>query len=156
MRNAWKLSLFLLVAWFAFAQAAQNTSSKADDEAAVQKLMEEFTTAMDHADVAALDRIWSTDYVWVNIGGRVLTKQQRLDLDRTGKMKTESYAVDEQTIRMYGTTAIVIYRSTVKGQYSGKDVPPQRRVTSVLLKQDGRWQIVSQQSTEIYRPPAAQ
>jgi ketosteroid isomerase-like protein len=152
----WKPSLFLFMACLALGQATQNTTSKAADEAAVQKVMEEFTIAMDHADVAALDRLWSVDYVWVNIGGRVLTKQQRLDLDRTGKMKTESYAVDEQMIRMYGTTAIVIYRSTVKGQYSGKDVPPQRRVTTVLLKQDGHWQIVSQQSTEIYHPPVAQ
>jgi len=44
---------------------------------------------------------------------------------------------------------VVIYRSTVKGQLFGQAVSNQRRVTTVFVKRDGRWQAVSQQSTRI-------
>ena len=44
---------------------------------------------------------------------------------------------------------MVIYRSTVKGQLFGQAVSNQRRVTTVFVKRDGRWQAVSQQSTRI-------
>lgn len=55
---------------------------------------------------------------------------------------------DQEAVRIYGTTALVFYRSTVAG-----DVSSARRVTTVLVKRDGRWQAVSQQSSRI-RPAA--
>src|SRR5579864_2829621 len=145
------LSVFLLflTAWFGFGQATQKTNSPESEEQAVRQIMDQLAVALDHNDAEALDRLWAPDYIWVNPIGMMLTKAQRVELTRSGKMKVDSYTNDEENIRLYGTTAIDIYRSTVKGQYSGKDVLPRRRVTTVLLKRDGRWQVVSQQSTII-------
>lgn len=59
---------------------------------------------------------------------------------------------------MHGTAAIVSYRSTVAAQRSGKyptqKIAGQRWVTTVLVKENGRWRVISQQSTPIQPRPA--
>jgi len=96
-----------------------------------------------------LDRLWASDYSFTNPGGVVMTKAQRLASLRTGDLKLESYSRDEETIRTYGTAAVVTYRSTVIGHKTGVDIGSKRRVTTVLVKKNGRWQVVAQQSTRI-------
>lgn len=143
------VALLFLTAWFGFSQATQKTNTQENDEQAVRQIVDRLAVALDHNDAEELDRLWASDYIWVNPVGMMLTKAQRIELTRSGKMKVDSYTSDEENIRVYGTMAIDIYRSTVKGQYSGKDVLPRRRVTTVLFKRDGHWQVVSQQSTII-------
>jgi hypothetical protein len=53
-------------------------------------------------------------------------------------LKVESYTGDEESIRFYGNTAVVIYRSTPKGTVDGQPLTTnQRRVTTIMVKQDG-------------------
>jgi ketosteroid isomerase-like protein len=122
------------------------------DERLIRQLEDAIASATDRNDANALDTLWASDYVFVNPFGIVMTKAQRLELFRSGRMKLESYSRDQETIRVYGTTAVVIYRSTVRGQRGTQDISSQRRVTTVLLKRGGRWQAVSQQSTTITTP----
>ena len=119
------------------------------DEQAVRQIEDQVSAALDHNDADALDRLWAADYMFVNPFGIVMTKAQRLSLFRSGKLKLESYSRDQENIRIYGETAIVIYRSTVKGQRGSQDIGFQRRVTTVLMKRSGHWRVVSQQSTRI-------
>ena len=123
------------------------------DEDAVRKVEDEIAAALDRNDVDALDRLWPSDYSFVNPFGLVFTKAQRLASLRTGALKIQSYTRDQETIRIYGTTAIVTYRSTVNAQHTGPEISSQRRVTTVLLKRNGRWQAVAQQSTPIITQP---
>ena len=149
VRISLAVSLLFLTVWFGYGQASQKTNSQERDEQAIREVMDQLAVALNHNDAEALERLWAPDYIWVNPIGMMLTKAQRIELTRSGKMKVDSYTKDEENIRLYGTMAIDIYRSTVNGQYSGKDVLPRRRVTTVLLKRDDRWQVVSQQSTTI-------
>ena len=54
-------------------------------------------------------------------------------------------------MRVYGAAAVVIYRSSVVGTLAGTDITSRRRRTSFLVKRDGRWLVVAQQSTPIVR-----
>ena len=63
--------------------------------------------------------------------------------------KIETYKRDDEKIRVYGDTAVVTYRSTVQAQRNGQGISSQRRVITVLVKRDGYWQAVAQQSTTI-------
>jgi ketosteroid isomerase-like protein len=140
-----------------FAKGQTSTVVKGIDKdiAEVRQVEDAITSALDHNDANALDRLWGDDYVFVNPGGVILTKAQRLAVIRSGEQKLESYTRDEETIRIYGDTAVVIYRSTVKGEIKGQDVANRRRVTNVLVKRNGKWQVVSHQTTIIYVPPTA-
>lgn len=136
----------------ALGQSPNKTGRETKDERLVRQLEDAIASATDRNDVKALDGLWADDYIFVNPFGIVMTKAQRLDLLRTGHLKVESYSRDEETIRVYGNTAVVIYRSTVRGQRGSEDISSRRRVTTVLLKRGGRWQAVSQQSTTITVP----
>ena len=45
--------------------------------------------------------------------------------------------------------AVVVYRSTDKGTYKGKDVTGEYRWLDVFVKRDGKWQIAVDQGTQI-------
>ena len=131
----------------------QTTGSANPDEEAVRKIEDEFAAAYGRNDAETLDRLWASDYTFVNPAGQVLTKAQRLAMLRSGELKIESYNRDDESIRVYGDTAVVTYRSTVKAQRNGTDISSQRRVITVLVKREGRWQAVAQQSTGIKTDP---
>ena len=132
---------------------AQTTSSANPDEEAVRKVEDEFAAAYGRNDADTLDRLWAADYTFVNPAGQLLTKAQRLAMLRSGELKIEAYSRDDESIRIYGDTAVVTYRSTVKAQRNGTDISSQRRVITVLVKNSGKWQAVAQQSTVIKSQP---
>jgi len=133
--------------------AGQTTSSVNPEEESVRKVEDEFAAAYGRNDADALDRLWAADYTFVNPAGQLLTKAQRLAMLRSGELKIEAYTRDDESIRIYGNTAVVTYRSTVKAQRNGHDISSQRRVITVLVKRDGGWQAVAQQSTGIRTDP---
>jgi uncharacterized protein (TIGR02246 family) len=125
------------------------TASAGGDEQAVKQFLTENAAAVGRNDANALERIWSDDYTFVNPSGAVLTKAQRLAELRSGTLKYQSVTPDEMNVRTYGNTAVATSRATIKGQNKGQDMSGQYRVTSVLMKKDGGWQIVAQQSNRI-------
>ena len=152
MLRVFAIAILLTSGSPALCQQPNKPSRESKDERSIRQVEDAIAGATDRNDANALDGLWASDYIFVNPYGIVMTKAQRLDLFRSGRMKLESYRRDQETIRVYGTTAVVIYRSTVRGRLSTQDISSQRRVTTVLLKRGGRWQAVSQQSTIIAAP----
>jgi ketosteroid isomerase-like protein len=68
---------------------------------------------------------------------------------RAGTLRLGSYTVDSMRVRVYGAAAVVVYRSTLVGTLRGTDISSRRRRTTMLIKRDGRWLVVAQQSTPI-------
>lgn len=134
-------------------QPEKNATAGANaEQEAVHKVLDEIVAAIDHNDADAIDRLSTADYTFVNPGGKVWNKKEYLHLIRSGTLKVESYTRDEESIRFYGNTAIVIYRSTPHGTFKGQELSSQRRVTTILIKQDGRWLTAGRQSTPIFQP----
>jgi uncharacterized protein (TIGR02246 family) len=125
------------------------------DEQAVRHVEDEIAAALGHNDADALSTLWGPDYTFVNPAGIVLTGAQRLAMLRSGELKVETYSRDDESIRIYGTTAVVTYRSTVSAKRKDLDISSHRRVMTVLVKRDGRWQAVAQQSTIVVEKPAS-
>lgn len=147
---------FLALVAFASMGLAQPEPSAARtlnaEEEAVHKAVDEIVAAIDRNDADAFERLSTPDYTFVNPAGKVWNKKQYLDLIRSGTLKVESYMRDEESIRLYGNTAVVIYRSTPKGTFKGQELTDHRRVTTILVKQDGRWLTAGRQSTPIIQP----
>jgi ketosteroid isomerase-like protein len=125
------------------------TPSQSDDERAIHTLEEEIEAATGRNDADALSTLWAPDYMFVNPAGLRLTRDDRLQLFRSGSTRLERYTRDQESIRIYGTTAIVFFRSTVAGARGDLDISSRRRVTMIIVKRDGRWQAVSQQTSRI-------
>jgi uncharacterized protein (TIGR02246 family) len=147
----------VLAVTFASVGFGQSESSAAaarnDEEEAVHKVVDEIVAAIDRNDADAFDRLSTADYTFVNPAGRVWNKKQYLELIRSGTLKVESYTRDEESIRLYANTAVVIYRSTPKGTFKGQElITNQRRVTTIFIKQGGHWLTAGRQSTPIMQP----
>ena len=103
-----------------FACAGLSASAAANDErAAVAALDTQYQAAVKSNDVATMDRILADDFVLVTGKGKSYTKA---DLLRAARDKTETYEHQEdtnQTVRVWGDTAVVTALLWIKG--SNKD-----------------------------------
>ncbi len=135
----------------AFGQSAnQQDSEKSNSEKEVREAIENYKTALLRRDVAALEKIWADDYVFVSASGDVLTKEQRLANVKSGATVLDSINEQENlTIRVYQNSAVTTSRVTIKGQYSGQAVSGHYRSTLVWVKGSGGWQLVSNQLTAL-------
>jgi uncharacterized protein (TIGR02246 family) len=122
---------------------------RSPEEESVHKVIDEIVAAEYRNDADALDRLYVADYTFVTPAGQVWSKTRYLGLIRSGDLKSGSYSRDEESIRLDGDTAVVIYRSTAQGTLKGETFNSQRRVTTILIKHDGAWRALGRQSTPI-------
>ena len=94
-------------------------------------------------DAAALSAILADDFTDVNLTGKVTNKAQNIADLKTDK--TTACDVDMLQIHVYGDTAVVVGRATVKSAtYNG-----QYMYTDTYVRRNGHWQCVAAQGTEI-------
>jgi len=108
-----------------------------------------FSAAVAKRDAAALEDFWTDDYTFINPHGALLTKKQRLENLKSGHTQVEPVANEDQDVRVYGDTAVITGRLTLKGKYSGKEASGQYRSINVWVNQGGRWRLVANQLTPI-------
>ena len=153
MKTLRRITVVLLaIALFA---AAQDTASKTPpDEQSVRDAVERMTHAWGNNDPGPLEKLWSDDYTFTNPFGIFLTKSQRLKMMRSGVVKVEEYSIDQEHVRIYGEAAVVTYRSVERRLANGREIPSEHHlVLTVLIKKDGVWRAVAQQSTPVLVRP---
>ena len=131
--------------------AATPVANAAAIEADIKKLANDMSAAQLKADAAAMEKLWSDNYMFVGPDGSVSTKAERIAAIKSGDSKFESLAYDEMSVRSNpeGTGAVLIGRVTGKGTNLGKPVSGQYRMTQVWSKTKDGWQLVSGQVTSI-------
>ncbi len=123
----------------------------ANDEREFAKLIEELNGALVKADMPVLERMLHKDFVLTNSQG-VDDRAAYLDKRKTGRVKYESKSTDELKVRRYQDCAIVTGRDTGKGTDLKGKFDGQAHWTRVFLRQDGRWQLVAAQFSEVEKP----
>ncbi len=118
-------------------------SSKVAVEQAIRQIDNERIQAQIGADAAALDRIYSDDFIGIGPSGTVRTKPQVIADFTSGELKFQSITTDDVQVRVYGNTAVETGRSTMVGQDKGKTVPRDNRFTRVWIKKAGRWRLAA-------------
>ena len=119
-----------------------NNQGKSIDQT-IRQLDSERIQAQIGADTVTLNRIYADDFIGVGPSGTVRTKPQVISDFTSGGLKFQSIATDDVQVRIYGNTAVETGRSTMIGQDKNKVVPRDNRFTRVWIKQQGRWQLVS-------------
>lgn len=145
MRPLLLISLLLACAAFADDHGQQSNA-----RAEVEKAQAEYRAALLDADVAALARIWTEDYTFVNGRGMLLSRDDRLKNVETGATELKSIRETGRQIRLYGgDTALLTGTVTLKAMYSGEAASGDYRHTIIWIKQGGRWQMAATQITPI-------
>jgi ketosteroid isomerase-like protein len=96
--------------------------------------------------VAALERLMGPDYLQIDEGGGTVDKEQVLASFRSGERYWAEARSDEHHVRVYGDAAVV-GRWRARGHNGAHPFDYQARYVSVWIRRDGRWRIVSDQST---------
>jgi ketosteroid isomerase-like protein len=133
--------------------AGQNRGNKTGQaggtEQAVRKLEDERRAALLRGDVAYYERVLADDYTGTGPDGAVSDKAQTIANAKAGNPRFESLAYDDMKVRVYGDTAVVTGRATIKGQNMGQDISGLARFLRVYVKRQGRWQLVAFQTTRV-------
>ncbi|WP_157215783.1 nuclear transport factor 2 family protein [Flavisphingomonas formosensis] len=108
--------------------------------------------ALVRIDIAFLDRITSEDYTHVESSGHTRTKAEFLDGLREGAFRFETFAIDENHVRLFGDTAIVTgrYHNDIRTP-AGLQPTKYARHIRVYVRRGGAWRNVAHQATEAPR-----
>lgn len=148
MKRTILIAVMLLAASsFSFGQAA--------DEQAIRQTLTDLMNALSRNDVDAAGRIYADDYV-IGLGdGTSTTKAQRLNAIKAGDLKYQSLVFDGLKVRQYGKTAVANYHVTGKTITRAGELPVNSYAMVVLVKNGGRWQVVSSQLTDVPVGPSS-
>jgi ketosteroid isomerase-like protein len=119
------------------------------DEAVARQLEaieEQLASTWKNRDCGGWGALLADEWTVTHIDGQVITKDQALEMCRTGPAVTS--AVDQLAVRSYGDTAIVTGRT--KATVSG--AAPETvtlRFTDVFVRRDGRWLAVASHATRL-------
>jgi len=146
---AFLISAFLITATTVFAQS-QNKNleqefmrlQRAEDDAEAKK------------DVAALDRLFNDDFIFVAANGSTSDKKKFLaDVkanDEPSSGPQEKLTYEDFKVRVYGKTAIVNYVLFVSGKdKDGKDFASRYRMSVLWVKQKKDWRISNFHATRV-------
>ncbi|MGA3119090.1 MAG: nuclear transport factor 2 family protein [Syntrophobacteraceae bacterium] len=141
----------ILVAMISFVclLAPARAQTTRDTEGEIRDLEQQRFRAMEHVDVAALNRILSDDLIYTHASRLQQTKAEMIGVLGSGEFKYESISVDSTQIRIYDQAAVVTGRATMKIKSGQGEQILKLCYLDVYAMQDGRWQMVAWQSSRV-------
>jgi ketosteroid isomerase-like protein len=139
--------LLAAIAPIAAGAATLEVMSPADDKKIVAALDTEYQAAVRNNDVATMDRILADDFALVTGRGQVFTKA---DLLKEARSKTSLYEHQEdtnQTVRVWGDTAVVTALLWIKGTRNGEPVDYKLWFSDTYVRTKGGWKYVFGQAS---------
>ncbi len=119
----------------------------ADELAAAKKeliqLENEWAKAYLTRDVSALDRIVAEGWAFTGADGDVCSKAEDIADVASGTFVATVFEVSDLKVKLFGDTAVVVGRQTVRATYKGQDASAVYRITDVWQRREGRWQAIS-------------
>lgn len=128
------------------------TPSAEPDIGAITALEDAWRQARIDGNVAFLEHFYATEFRVQTMDGKVVTRADDIGLFARREVRPETIRHGPLDIRVYGDTAVVTGVDDMHGTYRGNSGSVRLRFTDVLVRRDGRWQLVVQQATPA--PPA--
>ena len=116
-------AILLLGPLILFADATLSRAAKDKQEADVKRVAEldvQYQTAVKNNDVATIDHLLPDDFILVTNSGKTFTKSDLLEEARSGQYSYERQEDTDQTVRVWGDTAVVTAKLWAKGTHNGQ------------------------------------
>ena len=123
----------------------------ADIEKAMLALSKDKWLWMSERKVDALEALFHEKAVFVHMGG-TMSKKQELEVIRSGGIHYKSAEIQDVSVKLIGTTAILLNRIRLVAVVGGKEVTNPFVVTEVYVRQDGTWKLGSMSFTRLLGP----
>ena len=116
------------------------------DEQQILELFEDGDRALIVADTAELSRIFADDYIQYDESGEAHTKHEVLDNLKAGAIRYISMISTGRQIRMLSEDVAIVHGSEEDDvEQGGRRFPVSYLYMDVVMKRNGRWQIVGSQ-----------
>jgi ketosteroid isomerase-like protein len=116
----------------------------------IQRIVADLDTAYQAAvksnDVGTMDRILADDFVLVVGSGKSFTKADLLEEARSGRMRYEHQEDTQQTVRVWGDTAVVTALLWAKGAENGTPFEYRVWFSDTYVRTPDGWRYVFGQS----------
>jgi uncharacterized protein (TIGR02246 family) len=112
----------------------------------LETIEQQLASTWKNHDCAGWGALLADDWTVTHITAQVMTKAEAMEMCRSGPPLTST--VDQLAIRVYGDTAIVTGRTTVKVGGSAPQTVA-LRFTDVFVRRDGRWIVIASHATRI-------
>lgn len=129
-------------------QADPPTTSRAKAEQEIVNLSKEKWRWMSERKVDSLAALFHEESVFVHMGG-TMSKNQELDVIRSGGIHYKNVEIQEVSVRFIGTTAILLNRIRLVAVVGGNEVTNPFVVTEVYVQQSGTWKLGSLSFTRL-------
>lgn len=123
------------------------SGSATDDAKTVAALDTEYQAAVKNNDDATMDRILADDFVVVVGSGKVYTKADLLQMARTRRVRYEHQEDSDQTVRVWGDTAVVTAKIWLKGVDEGKPFDWHVWFSDTYVRTPAGWRYVHGQAS---------
>ena len=151
MREISTLAKRILIAAILFTEGCVRAPKRETDFGAVRAeilaIEDQWATAIERQDGAALERIAAEDFRFMEEDGRLVDRAEYIAARSHNPDNVESAVQDEIEVRQYGDAAIATGRSIIHGTRAGVPFVYRFRWTDVYVRREGRWQAVSGQLT---------
>ncbi|QDU36519.1 SnoaL-like domain protein [Maioricimonas rarisocia] len=129
-----------------FPVIAINVSAAGDDaeKSAVEKELDEhgkrWQKAVEERDEETLRELLAEDFMAIETDGSTKTREQYIENVTQTNLTYREGELKNLKVRIYGNTAVVTARAILDVTKDGRDLDVPVRVTSVLVKRNGRWE----------------
>jgi ketosteroid isomerase-like protein len=124
-----------------------HADSNSEDQKTVAMLDTQYQAAVKANDAATMDRILADDFVLVTGSGKKYTKADLLQDARSGSSVYEHEEDTEQTVRVWGDTAVVTAKLWEKGTDKGKPFDHWVWFSDTYVRTSEGWKYVFGQSS---------
>jgi hypothetical protein len=125
------------------------TSTKEEQE--ILSLSKDKWRWMSERNVDALDALFHDKAVFVHMGG-TMSKSQELDVIRSGRIQYKQAEIQEASVHLIGTTAVLLNRIRLVAVVGGNEVVNPFVVTEVYVQEGGKRRLASLSFTRLLTP----
>ena len=132
-------------------QASPPAASRTKAEQEIVNLSKEKWRWMSERNLDALDALFHAEAVFVHMGG-TMSRSQELGVIKSGGIHYKQADIQEVSVRLIGTTAILLNRIRLLAVVGGNEVTNPFVVTEVYVQQSGTWKLASLSFTRLNAP----
>lgn len=108
---------------------------------------------MSERHLESLDALFHEEAVFVHMGA-TMSKGQELDVISSGEIHYRDVELQDASVRLIGTTAILLNTIRLTAVVCGNEVINPFVVTEVYVQQDGTWKLASLSFTKTLSQPS--
>jgi hypothetical protein len=129
-------------------QANPPTVSRTKAEQEIISLSKNKWLWMAERKVDSLESLFHEEAVFVHMGG-TMSRSQELDVIKSGRIHYKQADIQEVSVHIIGTTAILLNRIRLLAVVGGNEVTNPFVVTEVYVQQSGAWKLASLSFTRL-------